>query len=165
MKRQHIIALLLFVVIVGGVAAFKYRPRTVPWDECSELYRRYSDVPGVEATYVKDYPVNDTLSIGVTILQATDSGGWERLTADFEISEEAQKTAEPLKKNGNNVLSLCGNKTTTMQVVVASLRDNYFCVFHTYDMEFQQQIKTTIYKHIFKSVKTNQKISDYEKNI
>ena len=61
-------------------------PRQLPEEECSDTYRRYKDVEGVAASFIKGFPVNDTLSLDVTTLQATDSAGWERLKKDFHIA-------------------------------------------------------------------------------
>ena len=86
--RKHkvrIINIILLVVIVGGSLAVRYLPGWVPYWQCSEVYKRYKDVEGVRATYVKDYRVNDTLTMGVTLLEATTDSGWVRLQEDFAV--------------------------------------------------------------------------------
>ena len=60
-------------------------PRTLDPEECSELYRNYSDHPDIDVTFIKNFPVNDTLRLDVTFLQATDSLGWETLKNDFHV--------------------------------------------------------------------------------
>ena len=91
MKRTGLITLAAcFAVLVMAVVVIRY-PRTVPLDECSDVYKRYKDVEGVRATYIKDFRVNDTLTIGVTLLEATDSEGWERLLKAFDASRDMQK--------------------------------------------------------------------------
>ena len=57
-----------------------------PRMEVSDLYRRYADAPGIDATFLHDFRVSDTVTVDVTILQATDSAGWERLRRDFNIA-------------------------------------------------------------------------------
>ena len=90
MKRTNLITLLTCILIaVVAVVAIRY-PRTVPYEQCSEVYKRYSRVEGVRATYVKDYRINDTLTIGVTLLEATDSAGWEYLMKQLNIPPEMQ---------------------------------------------------------------------------
>lgn len=69
-------------------------PRTVPLEECSEVYKRYCDVEGVSASYVKDFPVNDTLTVGVTLLEATTDSGWAVLSHKFNFSVDMVKTAD-----------------------------------------------------------------------
>ena len=86
MKRSGYIVLMVCMVVVTVSAIVLRVPRTVPLEECSEVYKRYYKVEGVRATYVKNYPLNDTLTIGVTLLEATDSSGWGVLQRDFGIT-------------------------------------------------------------------------------
>ena len=79
-----IFALVVVTAILMGLAV-RYVPSVVPYWQCSEVYKRYKDVEGIKASYVKNYPLNDTLTIGVTLLEATDSAGWEVLQRDFEL--------------------------------------------------------------------------------
>ena len=37
----------------------------------SELYNRYADKEGIEASFIKDYKVNDSVFVDVTVLEAT----------------------------------------------------------------------------------------------
>ena len=84
-KNRKIIKIVIFVTVIGGVLLAKYLPGVVPYWQCSEVYKRYHKVEGVRATYIKNYPLNDTLTVGVTLLEATDSAGWEVLQRDFEL--------------------------------------------------------------------------------
>jgi len=54
-------------------------PRTVPLEETSELYRRYAGSEGVEVSFIKDYSLNDSIHVDVTLLVAADSAGWMHL--------------------------------------------------------------------------------------
>lgn len=74
---------LLCLLILGFAAAVILWPRS---DDAS-LSRHYNHIPGIKATYFKDYPINDTLSINVTLLQALDSTAWSTLRNDFNIAE------------------------------------------------------------------------------
>lgn len=61
--------------------------RELPLSQCSDLYRQYADRPGIDATCLHNFPLDDTLTIDVTILQATDSLGWETLKKDFNVKD------------------------------------------------------------------------------
>ncbi|MBR5354472.1 MAG: hypothetical protein IK126_12255 [Bacteroidales bacterium] len=74
---------LLCLLILGSAAAVILWPRS---DDAS-LSRHYNHIPGIKATYFKDYPINDTLSINVTLLEALDSTAWSTLRNDFNIAE------------------------------------------------------------------------------
>ena len=51
----------------------------------SDLYRRYADNPHLTVAHIEGFWVNNTLTLDVTALQATDSAGWETLKKDFNI--------------------------------------------------------------------------------
>ena len=90
MKKRHYIAL---AIVLAGVAACAWiilHPRQLPVEECSDVFQRYKDVEGVAASFIKGFPVNDTLRLDVTTLQATDSAGWERLLEDFHIRRSSE---------------------------------------------------------------------------
>ena len=53
----------------------------------SELYTRYENVEGVDVSFVKNFQVNDSITVDVTQLEATDSAGWKRLKDVFDIIE------------------------------------------------------------------------------
>ena len=102
-KKDIIIDILIFVIIVGVGLAVRYMPRTVPYSQCSEVYKRYCDVEGVRATYIKDFPLNDTLTIGVTLLEAETDSGWVRLQEDFAIEPLPPEVLAILDSNGVNM--------------------------------------------------------------
>ena len=45
--------------------------------EGSELYERYKDMPGVRVGFVKDFPINDSLTCDVTTFEALTDEGWQ----------------------------------------------------------------------------------------
>ena len=86
MKKHNIICLAICLAGLLAVLVVLYLRTTVPYWQCSEVYKRYHKVEGVRATYIKNFPLNDTLTVGVTLLEATDSAGWEVLQRDFELT-------------------------------------------------------------------------------
>ena len=86
MRKRHYISIAIVFAGLLVSAWILLHPRQLPEEECSDTYRRYKDVEGVAASFIKGFPVNDTLSLDVTTLQATDSAGWERLRKDFHIA-------------------------------------------------------------------------------
>ncbi len=103
MKRTNLITLLTCILIaVVAVVAIRY-PRTGPYEQCSEVYKRYSRVEGVRATYVKDYRINDTLTIGVTLLEATTDSGWVTLQEDFGLPVIPKEYEERFVGDSNKV--------------------------------------------------------------
>lgn len=45
----------------------------------SELYTKYAGTEGLDVAFVKDYRVNDTVFVDVTMLEARDTAIWNRL--------------------------------------------------------------------------------------
>lgn len=83
--KQFLLLAIIFLAIVLVALAVRLWPRTVPFDQCSDLYKQYANVEGIDATFIKDYKVNDTVFVDVTLLEATDSMGWATLKKVFEI--------------------------------------------------------------------------------
>ena len=79
------------VLALAGITAAARWHRLFPTGEVSELYRAYMDTPGIDATFIRGFQVNDTLSVDVTLLQATDSAGWATLLGNVRMSEELEE--------------------------------------------------------------------------
>ena len=103
MKKNKLICVVLFVTVVVAMLAWGYLARVVPYWQCSEVYKRYSRVEGVRATYVKDYRINDTLTIGVTLLEATTDSGWAVLQEDFNVPVVPKEYEELFCGDSNKV--------------------------------------------------------------
>ena len=103
MKKNKLICVVLFVTVVVAMLAWGYLARVVPYWQCSEVYKRYSRVEGVRATYVKDYRINDTLTIGVTLLEATTDSGWAMLQEDFGLPVIPKEYEERFVGDSNKV--------------------------------------------------------------
>ena len=145
---------LLALLLAAVVYALKSRPRTVPLAECSEVYRRYADTPGINAAYIKDYRVNDTVTVCVTMLEATDSAGWNLLRKDFDVVKPANTSNIEL---GDNCLALIPNHKTavdldTTDIVTASYRDKNVLVFHTKNFKDRDMIVYAIFSYNIKSL-------------
>lgn len=83
-----------FWLIVGAVAVvetlllclifqWKY---IFPSQKVSELYTRYENVDGIDASFIKDYRVNDTFFVDVTLLETKDTALWNSLCGDLDIA-------------------------------------------------------------------------------
>ena len=145
MKRTGLITLAAcFAVLVMAVVVIRY-PRTVPLEECSDVYKRYKDVEGVRATYVKDYRVNDTLTVGVTLLEATTDSGWAKLVSKFNVPKEMVELAksnpdidiwvgQALKDRPEvlcDVSELNEEEAQELEIITISMQMHTICIFHT----------------------------------
>lgn len=95
MRKSTLISLLLALVLIGGLAIWRYMPRALSYDECSTVYRHYADMQleGVRVTYIKDKIINDSLRLPVTLIEAETNRGWEQLDSIFlgYIPEEVRE--------------------------------------------------------------------------
>lgn len=80
----------VFAVVVALSVAVPLLVVHKPWRgtkvETSELYNRYADKEGIEASFIKDYRVNDSIFVDVTVLEATTDSVWEELLHDFNMT-------------------------------------------------------------------------------
>lgn len=157
MKRKVIIPLVVFLAILGIGAAIKYRPHTVPWEECSEVYRRYATTDGIRASYIKDYRVNDTITLNITLLEATDSAGWDLLQNDFSIKQPEDSTEIAALEKGGDIFGIIQNNTITSEleqsdIATSSYRDRYVTIFHTRNSCDKTTIRRAIFLHKIKQL-------------
>ena len=101
--KQIILSAVIFLAVLGVALAVRLWPRTVPFDQCSDLYKQYADMEGIDATFIKDYKVNDTVFVDVTLLEATDSVGWVTLKKDFDIVDITPELQQFID-NGENLI-------------------------------------------------------------
>lgn len=167
MKRRWMITLLLLPVAVLVTALATYRIHTVPTSQCSELYRQYRHLEGVKASYIKDFPVNDTLRLDVTLLQAADSAAWERLKEDFGIVQWPDNVVALLRCNEDIVqISIAasdykehykGLDIKEIDIIAGAFRKQTISVFH---LETTEQQHAVIQYNLLKNIKQK----DYEQN-
>lgn len=77
----------ILLVEVAAITLWNQWDRIFPSHTVSEVYTKYADADGIRAAFVKDYRINDTVSVDVTFLEATDSASWAILCRDFAIPE------------------------------------------------------------------------------
>ena len=94
MKRSWLITILVCLLLLGGGTVVILMPQVIPYSQCSDVYKQYADVDGIDATFIKDYKVNDTLTVNVTLLRATDSSGWATLRGDFGTHDVVERISE-----------------------------------------------------------------------
>ena len=81
-NKRPLFVVLLCLLLAGGVVLALLPRCPMPW-QCSKLYWQYRGQEGIEASYVRDYPVDDTTLVDVTLLQATTDSAWEKLCIAF----------------------------------------------------------------------------------
>ena len=144
---EILISIVIFVVIVGGVLAYKYMPRTVPYEQCSEVYKRYAEVEGVRASFVKDFWLNDSVAVDVTLLEADSDEGWERLRGDFKIKNVPEGVTAIGQTVGIKQVSLKGlQDSSETHLCSYSWYKKSFCVYHVQDDSLKRLVVFLLYR-------------------
>ncbi len=97
-----IIAILALVEALVCYIAIQWK-YIFPSNEVSEIYARYEKVEGIDVSFVKDYKVNDTVFVDVTLLEATDSVGWVTLKKDFDIPNPSPNFQQRIDSGKNMI--------------------------------------------------------------
>ena len=115
MKRNAIIYMGILLLLLAAVTVWKMRPAPA---EGSELYQRCKDIPGVRVGFIKDFPINDTLTCDVTTFEALTDEGWDwmldslgvRRMADMEAIFDSLDRAIGVSEVRNNAIDLWQSK-------------------------------------------------------
>ena len=143
----------LCLLIVAGTLSVKLWPRTVPYEQCSDIYKKYAGTDGIEAAFVKDYKVNDTVLIDATVLEATTDSAWAVLQKDFnvpiipELSDSCNAiSVKIMTSNSTNKNTKWNNAASYIRV--ASHNKQQICIFHTNDSNQTKSITDNIINEI-----------------
>ena len=142
MKINRICTLvtLLALLLLAATLVYGLNLWNIRGVQTSDVYRRYADTPGVNAAYIKDYRVNDSVTVCVTLLEATDSASWDKLLVEFKvpiIEEVTEAVAE-----GRDLVTSCvipvnpdDSSNEERFVLATSHLNKTICIFHTENKE------------------------------
>lgn len=146
----------LEVLIICLVLQWKY---LFPSREVSELYARYADVEGVEASFIKDYRVNDSVFVDVTVIEANNDSAWAVLKREYKIPELTSEEISNMEK-GSSCIAFCRlhkkdetkkyNNENTM--VVAMHNDRTIYVFYLKTKEQKNYLVDMFFEKYFLNI-------------
>ena len=133
------VTLTVCLLIVLGTLTVKLWPRTVPFDQCSVAYQTYASQPGISASFIKDYRINDTVKVNVTLLEAQTDSAWTILQTDFNVPIIPEEYRELVEKNSSIEFNLVSKEDPQKidedidknDILVLSRQKHSVCVFHT----------------------------------
>jgi hypothetical protein len=130
MKKHHLIALLICLAAAAAGVWWAHRPRPLPVEECSKTYRQYAGVEGIQAAYIRNFQVNDTIFVDVTTLKATTDSAWNLLRKDFHI-KPTSKTIQKILDSGKDptTIRLCSNKDPHEPMDTINIHQNHLLAF------------------------------------
>lgn len=124
------VTLTVCLLIVLGTLTVKLWPRTVPFDQCSEIYQKYASMENVKASFIKDYKVNDTVFVDVTLLEAIDSMGWATLKKDFEIPNPSPDFQQRIDSGKDLIYTKKAPKSTITDTSQNSYPNDWLAISH-----------------------------------
>lgn len=90
MRKTKILWCLLALLCLLAVATVAWRLNL--WNirgvQPSNLYLQYKDMPGIQASFIKDKQFNDSITISITLIQTEDSTAFASLIKSFGRSDE-----------------------------------------------------------------------------
>lgn len=160
MKKSNVITVIVCICILCGTLWVVRCPRTVPFSQCSAVYQKYADVDGIDATFIKDYRVNDRVTVDVTLLEAKDSAGWDLLKRDFEVPE-LDSFSQKLIDTGKDLIfsgpiaksdSLISSDHYRYDNLAISYYSHTLSIFH---LNSEGDLDATIYYNLDKSIQNS----------
>ena len=115
MRKRWLITLLFLVPTLLTIVAI-HRRHTVPLDECSEVYRRYYKTEGIQAAFIRDMIIVDTVTANVTLLVARDSATYVWLLKDMDYNDELIRLLMTFDyEDENRRFTACKGNTVTAE--------------------------------------------------
>lgn len=131
---------LLLLVVISAILIFRFNLWNIRGVEPSEVYRQWEDAKGVQASFIKDYRVNDTVAVDITLLEAYDSVGWLSLKKDFKIiaildsifgHTEINETTKNIRLAPKNNYNLPADHIVeNNDLIVTNFHNHIICIFH-----------------------------------
>ena len=139
-NKRPLFVVLMCLLLAGGVVLALIPCSPMPW-QCSKLYWQYRGQEGIEASYVRDYPVDDTTLVDVTLLHATTDSAWVKLCQETfsynypdSIKEEilhGKAVTLRVASEDNIRKTVIPTDTTRCNVVFYSAKTKHLIVFRT----------------------------------
>ena len=157
-RRSLIITFAVCLLAVAVAFVVKRCPRTVPFEQCSELYQRYADTEGIDASFIQGYRLNDSVRVDVTLLQATDSAAWMQLITDYGIDTPPKELEKLYREKNIQELKYIPQKDPKLpmdtnlsanNVLCISWGTQTLCLFHT---DEERQVNAIIKRNIHDAI-------------
>ena len=147
----------IILAVALGVITLIYRwHRIFPTHEVSEIYSRYAKEEGIDAAFVKDYLVNDSITVDVTVLEATTDSAWAVLKKEYKVPALTPKQKIDME-NGSPCIAFCGlhkkderaKYTNENTLVVAMHNNSTIYVFYSKTSEHCNAIMDMLFKKYY----------------
>ena len=138
--KRWLMTLLFALAVAAAVGVVVWR-HVLPRHRVSPLFERYEHADGIAASYIHNYPVNDTLTLDVTLLEATTDSAWQSLCTDFALSDivEIMEQTDPnttflRQVSRHNYSQVALGDSPDAECLAISCNSKTFAVFHTHNV-------------------------------
>ena len=159
-RKDRIINALIISFVIGVGFVVWFLPPAIAYWRSSEVYKRYSKVEGVRATYIKDFRVNDTVTVGVTLLEATTDSGWAVLQEDFGLPVVPKEFEELICGDSNRVVLKSVPKKEPFCLEGDTLTSDVLAISHYKHTIVHLEVKNRMQSDLFK----RKQFDEIEKN-
>jgi len=137
--KRWIITFLLTLAVAAAIGVVVWR-HVLPMRSVSDLYRHYEHADGIAASYIHNYHVNDTITLDVTLLEATTDSAWQALCSDFAITNivDTIKQIAPdvvfsRLVNRHDYSQVALGDSPDAEILAISCDTKTFSIFHIHD--------------------------------
>ena len=147
----------ILVLILGSVLKWNH---VLPSQQCSEAYMHYAQIDGLDVSYIRNYKINDTAVVDVTLLEARTDSAWAILQNDFNVPKIPDELIELYNKSNpvGTWFAPKGHYDQPMDptiynndAIILSRKTQTISIFHLkketpVDLLFINQLKSNLYK-------------------
>lgn len=137
MRKWFIAFFLLAAIGIGSIAVWRYQ---VPMRQVSSLYLRYEHAEGIAASYIHNYPINDTLCLDVTLLEALSDSGWDEIKRTFNVTDMLYGSPDSIViisgycPQGHPELRMNTTCPDSNEFKIVDMASRKACLFHAHSM-------------------------------
>jgi len=108
---------ILLLVELAAITLCKRWYWFFPTRDVSEVYTKYAGTDGLNVVFLKDFKINDSVFVDVTLIEALDSAAWELIERDFRIIPPEEEDFHTLETTVSLWLAPHNNYSSPMDTV------------------------------------------------
>ncbi len=129
-RRFWLLVGIILLVELAAITLWKRWYWFFPTGQVSEVYTKYAGTDGINVAFFKDYRINDTVFVDVTLLEAKDSVIWTTLKKDFEVPNPPPDVQQFIDNGEDLIYVKVIPKSTTTDTILDSYSNNLLAISH-----------------------------------
>lgn len=129
-RRFWLLVGIILLVELAAITLWKRWYWFFPTGQVSEVYTKYAGTDGINVAFFKDYRINDTVFVDVTLLEARDSVIWTTLKKDFEVPNPPPDVQQFIDNGEDLIYVKVIPKSTTTDTILDSYSNNLLAISH-----------------------------------